>query len=288
MPSLKDIRRRIASVKNTQQVTKAMKMVSAAKLRRAQESIQANRPYAQRTGAILRSLAARVDQEAHPLLHVREPKRVMLVVVTSDRGLCGGFNANINRRAHRFLDEDAKAFDDCTLALVGRKGSDYFKRRQKPVQHEFKDVFADLSVDKSRAISQTLIDEFVGDELDAIYVIYNEFKSAVTQTVTVERLLPIEPAELPEGDFGVEHLYEPGKAELLDHVLPRHVQAQIWRILLESTASEHGARMSAMDSATRNAGELMEKLTLDMNRARQAMITKELLEIVAGAEALTS
>ncbi len=285
MPSLKDIRRRIGSVKNTQQVTKAMKLVAAAKLRRAQESILAARPYAFRMGAILRSLASRVEQEAHALLVRREEERLLLVVVTSDRGLCGGFNSNVTRRGMRFLNEEARG-KEASLACVGRKGHDFFRRRDPTIRHYFGGVLSEAPTDAARRITKALVKDYTGGELDAIWVLYNGFKSAGSQELTLERLLPVDPEELPEGDFGVDYLYEPDQDSLLDSLIPRHVVTQVQRVLLESTAAEHGARMVAMEAATQNAAEMIDHLTLQANRARQAAITKELLEIVAGAEAL--
>ena len=286
MPSLKDIRRRISSVRNTQQVTKAMKLVAAAKLRRAQDAVLSARPYASKMADVVRSLVARVPAEDHPLLQRRETSKVLLVVVTGDRGLCGGFNSNVIRRATRFLTEEVKGHHEVALANVGRKGHVFFRRRDWAVRHYFADVFSELSPKQAARVGDALVADFLGGEADEVYVLYNAFKSAGAQVITLEKLLPLETEALPEGDFGVEHLYEPGKEALLDALVPRHVSTQVYRILLESIAAEHGARMAAMEAATQNAGEMIDSLTLQANRARQAAITKELLEIVAGAEAL--
>jgi F-type H+-transporting ATPase subunit gamma len=271
-------------MRNTQQVTKAMKLVAAAKLRRAQDAIIAARPYAAHMGAVLRSLASRVPAESHPLLARREPRRVLLLAVTADRGLCGGFNANVLRRGLRFVHEPAEGVS-VSLALVGRKGNDYFRRRDVPIRHYFKGVLAELSPARGEEIGRALVEDYASGAVDAVHVLYNGFKSAGSQVLTLDQLLPVATEELPAGDPGVEYLYEPGKEALLDALLPRHVAVQVYRVLLESVAAENGARMAAMEAATKNAGEMIDHLTLQANRARQAAITKELLEIVAGAEA---
>ncbi|HJZ84777.1 MAG TPA: ATP synthase F1 subunit gamma [Polyangia bacterium] len=285
MPSLKAIRRRIASVKNTQKITKAMKSVAAARLRKAQEAILALRPYSQRLGEVIAEVAAR-SGGVHPLLEVREPKRVALVVLTSDRGLCGGFNANINRRAERFLKENREKFADIELNIVGRKGREYFRRRGYTIHDEYMGVFAAVSVERAREITTAEIEDYTKNQLDAVYLVYNEFKSAMSQKVVVERLLPVEPLALPAEAGQIDYKYEPEKRKLLDHLLPLYVETQIYRAILESIASEFGAKMTAMDNATNNANEMIGMLTLQYNRARQAAITKELMEIVGGAEAL--
>jgi F-type H+-transporting ATPase subunit gamma len=284
MPSLKAIRRRISSVRSTQKITKAMKMVAAAKLRRAQMAILEARPYAMKLHEVLSDLAARAGGgAAHPLLARREERRVMLLVLTSDRGLCGAFNANISRRAEKFLEEQRDVGVQVSFAIVGRKGRDYLRRRRYDIRRDYMNVLAELHYDRAVEIAGNIVEDYVAQDLDAVYMVYNEFKSAVSQRVVVEKLLPIEPAEI---ENPVDFIYEPGKAELLNFVLPRYAGAQIWRALLESVASEYGARMSAMEAATSNAGEMIAKLTLTYNRARQAAITKELMEIVGGAEAL--
>ena len=285
MPSLKDIRKRIASVKSTQKITRAMNMVAAAKLKRAQTRILELRPYAHKTHEVLSSVAARAGaEEIHPLLARREPKQVMLVVLTSDRGLCGGFNSNINRLAERTLRRSD--LGHVSLSICGRKGRDYFRRRGADVRHEFMGVFERLDWDQAAEIARVIVDEYGKRELDAVHLVYNEFKSAISQKVVAEALLPISP--LPSsGDLApVDFLYEPSKRALLDRLLPMYVETEVYRALLESVASEHGARMTAMDSATKNANEMIDDLTLSYNRARQAAITKELMEIIGGAEAL--
>src|SRR6266850_2115428 len=256
MPALIDIRRRIRSVKNTQQITKAMKMVSAAKLRRAQDAMFAARPYARKMMEVLSSMASRAEETAHPLLEPREGERILLVLVTADKGLCGGFNANIIRTAVRFLQD--KRPDAIELELLGKKGRDFFRRRQYRVRAEQVGLFQALRFPAAQAIARELTEAFVKREVDQVYLVYNEFKSVIQQRVVVERLLPIERP-------------------------PKHVEVQVWRALLESAAAEHGARMAAMDAATRNAGEMIDRLTLYMNKVRQAAITKEIIEVVSGA-----
>ena len=286
MSKLKLIRKRITTVRSTQKITKAMKMVAASRLRKAQSAIETLRPYAYRTRDIISQLAARSDFQDHPLLAQREPKKVELLILTSDRGLCGGFNSNINRTADRYIKANERGHDSIGLDIVGRKGLEYFKRRDVQINTVFKDILIDPSQGKASEIAEHAIRSFKEDGLDALYVVYNEFKSAMTQKVTIEQLLPIVPAPIEEGRTLPEFIYEPGKREILDSVIPGHVTVQILRMLLESVASEMGARMSAMDSATKNAGELIAKLTLQYNRARQAAITKELIEIISGMEAL--
>ncbi len=291
MPSLKDIRKRIGSVKNTQKITRAMKLVAAARLRRAQQSILELRPYAVKTHEVLSTVAARAKlddpENLHPLLEVREPKHVMMVVLTSDRGLAGAFNANINKAAFTRWKELEAEGSSVEFMVIGRKGRDYLRRRGATIRHDFTGVFADPTLDKAGEIGRTIIHEYTSHEesLDACYLVYNEFKSAISQEVVVEPLLPIVPSELAEDQIG-DFIYEPGKTALLDTLLPMYVQVELFRALLESVASEHGARMTAMDAATSNAGDLIGRLTLQYNRARQAAITKELMEIIGGAEAL--
>ncbi len=291
MPSLKTIRKRIGSVKNTQKITRAMKLVAAARLRRAQQNILELRPYALKTLEVLSAVAARAVAEdpehIHPLLRVREPKHVMLVVLTSDRGLAGAFNANICKAAFtRWKELEAEGAQVC-FTVIGRKGRDYLRRRDADIRHDFTGIFENLSVEKAGEIARTIIHEYVQDDqdLDACYLVYNEFKSAISQEVVIEPLLPITPVELGDDALG-DFLYEPSKDALLEKLLPMYVEVEIYRALLESVASEHGARMTAMDAATGNASEMIGKLTLVYNRARQAAITKELMEIIGGAEAL--
>jgi len=281
MPALIDIRRRIRSVKNTQQITKAMKMVSAAKLRRAQEAIFAARPYARKMMEVLNSLAARAEPSLHPLLQERGDARIQLVVVTSDKGLCGGFNANIIRSAVRFLETRRDA--DARLNLVGRKGRDFFKRHHYRVRAERLGLFQSLRYPAAQELARELIDDFVAGETDQVYLVYNEFKSVIQQRVVVERLLPIERLLLTPSQPLLDYLYEPDPGAIVAALLPKHVEVQVWRALLESAAAEHGARMTAMDAATNNADDMIERLTLYMNKVRQAAITKEIIEVVSGA-----
>ncbi len=286
MSKLKAIRKRIGSVKNTAKITKAMKMVAAARLRKAQQAIETLRPYAYRTRDIISQLAARADFSDHPLLEHREPKKVELLILTSDRGLCGAFNSNINRTAERYIRVNELGHSSIELDIVGRRGLEYFKRREAPINTVFRDVLINPNQERASEIGEHAIRRFTEEGLDALYVVYNEFKSAMTQRVVVEQLLPVVPAPAESGIFRPDFIYEPGKREIMDAVLPGHVNVQILRMLLESVASEMGARMSAMDSATKNAGDLISRLTLQYNRARQAAITKELIEIIGGMEAL--
>lgn len=286
MANLKAIRNRIGTVKNTQQITKAMKMVAAARLRKAQIAIEVLRPYAYRTRDMIAQLAARAEFSDHPLLEQRPPQKVELLILTSDRGLCGGFNGSINRAAEAYVHDNAKGHEQISLDIIGRKGFEYFKRRAIPIEKQFKDVLTNVNQETASEIADHAVARFLESDLDALYVVYNEFKSALTQTVRVEQLLPIVPAPVDEGAYLPDYIYEPSRREILDAVIPGHLTVQIYRILLESVASEMGARMSAMDSATKNAGELIDRLTLQYNRARQAAITTELIEIISGAEAL--
>jgi F-type H+-transporting ATPase subunit gamma len=287
MPSLKDIRKRIGSVKNTQQITKAMKMVAAARLRKAQEGIQTLRPYSYRLRDVIAELVYRSDFSDHPLLEQRESKNIEILVLTSDRGLCGGFNANINRATSRYIKENEKGHEQIALDIVGRKGNEYFKRRETPIKNYFEDVVANVNLENASTIAEKVMADFLEGELDAVYVIYNEFKSPITQEIVVEQLLPIVPASYDDNANATDFIYEPSKEAIMDAVLPRHLTVQIYRMLLESLASEMGARMTAMDSATNNAGDLIDRLTLQYNRARQANITAELMEIISGAEAVS-
>lgn len=286
MANLKAIRKRISTVKNTQQITKAMKMVAAARLRKAQETIERMRPYAYRTRDIIAQLAARADFSDHPLLSQREPLRVDILVFTSDRGLCGGFNSSINRAVERYMQENERGHETIELEIVGRKGNEYFKRRDTVINTYFHDVLTDPTQDKASEIAEAATARFVDGDLDALYVVYNEFKSAIAQEVIVEQLLPVVPAPVDQGQYLPDFIYEPSREEIMDAALPGHLTVQVYRMLLESLASEMGARMSAMDAATKNAGELIDRLTLQYNRARQAAITTELTEIISGAEAL--
>ena len=284
MPNLLDIRRRIRSVKNTQQLTKAMKTVSAAKLRRAQDRVFSARPYAEQLKRVLGNLTARIENVAHPLLVVRPEERILLVVVTADRGLCGAFNTNILRAAVAFLREHAAK--TVTLATVGRKGRDFFRRRGIPIRAEFVNIFSKLDYGHARDISETIVKAYSEAEIDAVYIVYNEFKSVIQQRIVVERVLPLSSGELQAAAGEVDYIFEQPPQDIFDRLLPRYVEIQVYRALLESAAAEHGARMASMDAASRNAGEMIDMLTLNMNRIRQAAITKEIIEVVSGAGAL--
>jgi F-type H+-transporting ATPase subunit gamma len=283
MPALIDIRRRIRSVKSTQQITKAMKMVSAAKLRRAQEAMFAARPYARKMLEVLNSMASRATPDAHPLLQKRGHDKLLLVVITADKGLCGAFNANILRTAARFLVE--RKTGEIGLALVGRKARDFFKRRAVSVRSERVGVFQPLRYELARELARELIEAFTSGEADEVYLVYNEFKSVIQQRLVIDRLLPIERHALQPQEPALDYLYEPGPEAIFATILPKHVEVQVWKALLESQAAEHGARMTSMDSATNNASEMIDRLTLYMNKVRQAAITKEIIEVVSGAGA---
>jgi F-type H+-transporting ATPase subunit gamma len=284
MPSLLDIRRRIRSVKNTQQLTKAMKTVSAAKLRRAQERVFSARPYAEQLKKVLRDLTVRLENIAHPLLEVRPEERILFIVVTADRGLCGAFNSNIIRTTTGFLRDHAG--QSVALATAGRKGRDFFRRRSVPIRAEFVNIFSKLDYGHARDISEAVVQAYAASEVDAVYIIYNEFKSVIQQRVTIEKVLPLDRLALKDGDAQPDYIFEQPPQEIFNRLLPRYVEVQIYRALLESAASEHGARMASMDTASRNAGEMIDMLTLNMNRIRQAAITREIIEVVSGAGAL--
>jgi F-type H+-transporting ATPase subunit gamma len=282
MPSLKDLRKRIGSVRSTQQITKAMKMVAAARLRRAQEAAERARPYAAKLTEMFTAVVAGLSEEAHPLLARREERRIDLVLLTSDRGLCGGFNSNLVRQSETFLREHQDR--EVQLMLVGRKGRDYYRRRRITPLVERTGVVPAGVGDISRELAERVTARFAEDQTDAVYLLYSRFQSAIAQIPTVVRLLPVDTP--PEDASPVEYIFEPPRPELLARLLPRYVETRMLQALLESIASELGARMTAMDNATRNASEMIDRLTLSMNRARQAAITTELMEIVSGAEAL--
>jgi len=289
--TLRIIRTRIKSVRSTQKITKAMKLVDAAKLRGAQDAVLRARPYAQLLGELLGSLArSEAGTAPHPLMERREIKRVEVVMLTSDRGLCGGFNSNIVRRAQRFVVEEGERFESMQFSTIGRKGRDFAKKRGFVTRKDYVGFFHRLRFAQAKEVADDLIAEFTSGKIDGAFLLYNQFKSAISQQITLTQLLPIvAPPEEPQSSKGFvtpEHLFEPGRRELLETLIPRQLSTQIWRALLESKASEHGARMTAMDAATKNAGEMIGRLSLEYNRARQAAITKELMEIVSGAEAL--
>lgn len=291
MASLIDIRRRLKSVKNTQQITRAMKMVSAAKLRRAQDRVIAARPYAKALREVLASVSSRVQEAQHPLLASREEKRVVLLVLEGDKGLAGAFNANVNRAVAALLAEK-REWESVTLLPIGKKAFDYWKRRPTPLTPKsYPGIFARVEYEHAKEIADYLTAEFVEGRIDAAYAVYNEFKSVVTQIVRRDRILPISRSETvvaeaaPAGQTTADYIYEPDPETILAKLLPRYVEFVIFRMLLESAAAEHGARMTAMESATKNAGEMIDSLSLIYNRARQARITRELIEIVSGAAA---
>lgn len=309
MPTLIDYRRRIRSVKSTQQITRAMKFVAAAKLRRAQEGVYAARPYAHEILRVLRSAAARIEEPAHPLLVRREEKTILAVVLTSDRSLCGAFNSNAIRHAMEFFRSHSEQKID--ILAIGRKGRDTLRRRGYKFAGEFVDISSHVDFAKAKEISAVIAELYSSERVDAVYVIYNEFKSVLVQKLRAQKVLPIDPAVVRETETaeelldvrakahepktGLEHaptlvdyIYEQPVAELFAGLVPRYLESEILRILLESAAAEHAARMTAMDSATRNAKELIDRLTLEMNKIRQAGITKELIEIVSGAASATS
>ena len=285
MPSLIDIRRRVRSVKNTQQITKAMKMVSAAKLRRAQDQAIAARPY----GVLLRQMLANVAQGAandpdagsHPLLAVRPEQKILLVVITADSGLAGAFNSNLIKLAQRFADEHRNAA--LSFELIGKKGVNYFRRRFDGIAGTHTDLFRRVKFEDAEKIANQIIARFEAGEVDAVYLFTNEFKNAMAPALTSTRILPI---EVPKTAQPVDYIYEQNPGELLGSLLPRYVKLLVYRAFLESVAAEHAARMVAMEAATKNAGEVIDKLTLLMNRVRQASITREIIEIVSGASAL--
>jgi len=274
-------------VKSTQKITRAMKMVAAARLRRAQQRITELRPYAQKTAEVLRSVASRAGDDAtHPLLEQRPVKNVLLFVLTSDRGLAGAFNSSIQRAAERKIRELREEGFTVHLATLGRKGRDFLKRRGVEARHDWSGI-PEGRADKAQEIAKTLIHDFTGGEVDQVIVLFNEFKSAISQKVTFEQILPIVTATA-EGAGGskADFIYEPSREALLERLLPMYVEVSVFRAMLDSSASEHGSRMTAMDNATNNAKKMISSLTLQYNRARQAAITKELMEIIGGAEAI--
>ena len=287
MPSLIDIRRRVRAVKSTQQITKAMKMVSSSKLRRAQERILRSRPYAQEMLRVFNSLATRTEAARHVLLQEQPGQRPLLIVITADRGLAGSFNANVIKGAAEFITgHRGDANHQVALALVGRKGRDFFLRRGFDVRYEEVGLFHNVKWSHAQAIASTAIKEFLAPEIGSVYLVYNQFKSIMSQQVVLERLLPIAKLEQEPSAATIDYLFEPSPEQLLDTLLPFHVAVQVNRALLESSAAEHAARMTAMDSATRNAKEMVDRLTLYMNKVRQAAITREIIEIVAGAQSV--
>lgn len=298
MPSLIDLRRRIRAVKNTQQITKAMKMVAASKLRRAQERVTSARPYAIQMQRVLSSVATRVDPSIHPLLTQRERRadsKILLIVITGDKGLCGSFNTNVIKAAGAYIVESS---GPCELGLVGRKGRDYFARRGFAVAFEQINLFQKLQFEDARTIARSAVEPFLSGAVDRVVLIYNEFRSVISQRIVVEQLLPIPreevspvttvaPAEASGKEYlPVDFLYEPSPQEIFDQLLPRYIEVQVYRALLESNAAFFAAQMTAMDTATKNSADMIASLTLYMNKVRQAAITREIIEVVSGAEAL--
>ena len=289
MPSLKDIKKRIGTVRNTRQITAAMKMVSAAKLRRAQDAVTAARPYADKMQEVLANLALRDSSEEHPLLEDRGNGKALVVLITADRGLCGGFNTNISKTAEKVIRENPEGFESFDLLLVGRKGNEYLRRRagMKIIKvHEHLVGSTQVTYPTAALLGQEIIDLYKNDDYDGVFLVYNAFVSVMSQDLTVKQLLPVKPGEVAQDTHVVDYIYEPSAGEVLEQILPKNVEVQIFRALLESVAAEHGARMTAMDSASKNASEMIGKLTLQYNRARQAAITKELMEIISGAESI--
>ena len=285
MPSLIDLRRRIRAVKSTQQITKAMKMIAASRLRRAQERVVAARPYAQRMQHVLNSLAARVESDAHPLLRDASETGApaLLIVITADRGLCGSFNSNVIKAAGQFVGERGRT-SPVAVGLVGRKGREFFVRRGFDVRYDQVGIFQRLALPHAVELANVAIDEFVSGRVSTVHLVFNEFKSVMSQRVVVEPLLPIPRVQATTGPT-VDYLYEPEPAEIFKDLLPRYVQAQVYRALLESNAAFFAAQMTAMDAATRNSAEMLDSLTLYMNKVRQAAITREIIEVVSGASA---
>ncbi len=290
MPSLKAIRKRIGTVKNTRKITRAMKMVAAAKLRRAQDAMIAARPYAAALSTVVSELADVAGRDAHPLFEERPGRKATIVAFTSDRGLAGAFNANVVKKVEAFVASDLAGYSEVSLRLVGRKGNQHFTRRNANIASYDPAAIGATALQIAGDTATRIVDDFLAKRVDRVFVVYNEFRTAITQQVVVKQILPVVPeagsAATGAGKVGPDFMYEPGKVELLTRLVPLYVQIGLYRAALESIAGEYGARMSSMESATKNAGEMISKLTLDYNRARQASITKELLEIIGGAEAL--
>lgn len=285
MPTSLDLKRRIRSVRNTQQITRAMKFVAAARLRRAQEKALSSRSYARALSRVIHSIALRVPADAHPLLQKRPEERVLLLMVSGERGLCGAFNSNVIRRSLEFL--RSRPVDKTEIITLGRKGRDTMRKQRWKILAEYVDITSRPDHSHAAEIAQKISALYENDEVDAVYIVFNEFKSVLAQTLTLEKLLPIDPESVKDeskpAETPVEYLYDGPQGEFLARLLPRYVEAQVFRALAESSASEHAARMTAMESATKNAGDLIDKLTLYMNKVRQAAITKEIIEIVSGA-----
>lgn len=287
MPTLRDIKRRIRAVNNTRQITKAMKMVAAAKLRKSQTRMLEMRPYADKMNAVLRSLARGAESAAHPLLAFRPRKTIEVLVVTSDRGLCGAFNSNILKTAQKVVAEMRKDNFEVVFSVIGKKAADFCKRRNMPVRGSWTGLSGRVTYPHAQEVANDIIENYIGETVDEVVLIYNEFKSVISQQVSVKRLLPlVSPETEEESEPAMDFLYEPSQDEIFNVLLPKNVEIQIFRALLESQASEEAARMTAMGNATKNADDMVGNLTLQYNKARQASITKELMDIVGGVEAL--
>ena len=293
MPSTRDFKNRIRSVKNTQQITRAMKLVAASKVRRAQERIESARPYSQKMEELVNSLAQRVEGEPHPLLRdTMKSDKALLLVISSDKGLCGSYNTNVNRFALQFLQSREEEGKETELVVVGRKACTFLGHREYTFKEDFQEIYGKIDFQLAQAISDILMKAFLEEGFDEIHIITTEFITLLNQMAGINRLLPLVPAAPdgvdPQGDpVSVDYLYEPSMEGVLASILPRHITVQVYRALLDAEASEFGSRMTAMDNATRNAEDMIDTLTLQMNRARQAAITKELLEVIAGADALS-
>ncbi|MBS1680954.1 MAG: ATP synthase F1 subunit gamma [Bacteroidetes bacterium] len=291
MPSLKEVKSRISSVISTQQITKAMKMVAAAKLRKSQERIIQMRPFAKKLNGLLQNLTAAGSDGAAWYSAVREEKRILLVAISSDRGLCGGFNSSVFKATLRLIEEKYAAQHrqkNVTILPIGKKALEFFTKRNFPVVSDFANLFQDLSFDTASGVAQFLMERYQKNEFDKIEVVYNEFKNVATQILRTEQFLPVVPAAQETKTAEIDYIYQPNQDEIISGLIPKSLKVQLFKSVLDSNAAENGARMTAMDKATENAGELLKDLRLSYNRTRQAAITKEILEIVAGAEALKS
>jgi len=283
MATLRDIRRRRNSIQKTQQITKVMKMISAIKLKKAEEMLLAFRPYRIAYKETMGRLASKVEQEEHIFVS-RQNHRAELLVICSDRGLCGAFNSNILKRAEKFLEENQSLYEDISLGLIGQKAVDYFSRRHVKIRKKYAEIISKLDYPKACEVAQDIIKDYEGGIFGEVYVLYSEFRTSLQPLVKLEKLLPLEPSD--QGDYFPEYIYEPSKEEILQSLFPKYVEVELYGILLESIASEHGARMVAMEAATKNAEEMISYLTLIYNKARQASITKEIIEIMTGTEAM--
>jgi F-type H+-transporting ATPase subunit gamma len=283
MATLRDIRRRISSIQKTRQITRAMQMVAAARLRRAQETTLKWRSYVEKMTGVVERLIDRTGEKTHPLLASKEPQKLEILVITSDKGLCGGFNLNVCQRVDQFIAQNREKFEDISLTVIGKKGRDYFKKRPVKIRQEFAEVLGGLSDEWIKSLSKGIIDDYLADTFDTFYLFYQQFKSVLQQEVVEERLLPLKEVgqEIP-----IDYLFEPDRKVVLDKVLPQYLEARVYAALYESITSEHAARMSAMNLATKNAIEMIDRLTLTYNKVRQEVITTELMDIVGGAEAL--